>query len=333
MGMKEKRKKGLTINIDFDGTCVTHDFPLIGKSIGAEKVLKRLVDNGHQLILFTMRADKEDSTFNSSALKAENKFLSEAIKWFEDNSIPLYGIQKNPTQSAWTSSPKSYANLMIDDSALGCPLKVDIELSTRPFVCWKTIEFMLESMGYFTNEDVEKELFELEQELDIPAAVRWHNSNSKPSIFSTNNAEESINTLSLDPYTHILKTIELIRTSFNGSERVYSNGSCIKFCMILLHIYPKGKILYDLNHAIFEYDNRFYDINGFTKREKNHIPLEDYGLLQAHTSMNLVYKEEKNKTRVMTRLYTVVGKYLSRKDSPKALFYVNKLKDLLESVV
>ena len=48
----------MTINIDFDGTCVTHDFPNVGKSIGAEKVLKRLTDNGHQLILFTMRGDR-----------------------------------------------------------------------------------------------------------------------------------------------------------------------------------------------------------------------------------------------------------------------------------
>ena len=148
----------------------------------------------------------------------------------------------------------------------------------------------------------------MEKDISIHVTTKGHNSNPKPSISSTNNVEESVDTLSLDPYTHILKTIELIRTSFNGSEIVYSNGSCIKFCMILLHIYPKGKILYDLNHAIFEYDNRFYDINGFTKKEKNHIPLEDYGLLQAHTSMNLVYKEEKNKTRVMTRLYSVVGR-------------------------
>ena len=47
----------MTINIDFDGTCVTHEFPNVGKSIGADKVLKRLVDNGHHLILFTMRSE------------------------------------------------------------------------------------------------------------------------------------------------------------------------------------------------------------------------------------------------------------------------------------
>ena len=50
-------KKGkLIINVDFDGTCVTHDFPQIGKEIGAAEVLKKLTYNGHNLILFTMRS-------------------------------------------------------------------------------------------------------------------------------------------------------------------------------------------------------------------------------------------------------------------------------------
>ena len=49
----------MIISIDFDGTCVTHEFPLIGKDIGAVPILKKLVQRGHQLILFTMRSDKE----------------------------------------------------------------------------------------------------------------------------------------------------------------------------------------------------------------------------------------------------------------------------------
>ena len=31
----------MTINIDFDGTCVTHDFPNVEKSIGDKKKQKR----------------------------------------------------------------------------------------------------------------------------------------------------------------------------------------------------------------------------------------------------------------------------------------------------
>jgi len=144
----------MTINIDFDGTCVTHDFPQIGKSIGAERVLRRLVDNGHQLILFTMRSDRKEAApvIDPTIQNVTGDFLTDAVNWFSQNGIKLYGIQTNPTQLNWTTSPKSYAELMIDDSALGCPLLYNKELSTRPFVCWKTIERTLEIMGCFDNE-------------------------------------------------------------------------------------------------------------------------------------------------------------------------------------
>lgn len=131
----------MTINLDFDGTCVTHAFPEVGNSIGAERVLKRLTDAGHQLILFTMRSDIENpKSDDPKIIPVGGKYLSDAVNWFKQNDIPLYGIQTNPTQKMWTTSPKSYAELMIDDSALGCPLNFDAEKSNRPFVDWDIIE-------------------------------------------------------------------------------------------------------------------------------------------------------------------------------------------------
>ena len=149
--MEIQKIKPITINIDFDGTCVTHDFPRIGKSIGAEKVLKRLTDHGHQLILFTMRSDRKElkPVIDPTIQNVTGKFLSEAVNWFKQNNIPLYGIQSNPTQINWTTSPKSYAELMIDDSAFGCPLKHDKTISERFFVDWVEVERMLESTGFF----------------------------------------------------------------------------------------------------------------------------------------------------------------------------------------
>ena len=47
----------MDIVIDFDGTCVTHDFPKVGKDIGAEPVLIKLLKHGHRLVLFTMRSN------------------------------------------------------------------------------------------------------------------------------------------------------------------------------------------------------------------------------------------------------------------------------------
>lgn len=120
------------IGIDFDGTCVTHSYPYIGKDIGSITVLRKLIQKGHQLILFTMRSDRT---------------LEEAVKWFKENDIPLFGIQTNPTQSSWTKSPKAYCHLYIDDAGLGCPLKYDSSLSERPFVDWVLSEELLIKSG------------------------------------------------------------------------------------------------------------------------------------------------------------------------------------------
>lgn len=117
------------IAVDFDGTCVTHEYPNIGKDIGAVPVLKKLTDGGHKIILNTMRSGDK---------------LKEAMQWFTDNNIPLYGANENPTQKSWTESPKVFANLYIDDAALGCPLIFDHAVSSKPFVNWVMVEEILE---------------------------------------------------------------------------------------------------------------------------------------------------------------------------------------------
>ena len=155
-------------------------------------------------------------------------------------------------------------------------------------------------------------------------------------VETTTSSPNSTNALLCEvlPFTHVLQTIELIRTSFNGSEIVYTHGSCVKFAMILKHIYPTGKILYDLDHAIFEYEGNYFDINGFAKHTKNHIPIEDYGILSAYNSMNLKYKlNEKEKGKVITRLVRTIDKYWKQKDLSKVIHFANRLKTVAESVV
>ena len=120
----------MIIGIDFDGTCVTHEFPDIGKDIGAIPILQALVNNGHQLILFTMRSEE---------------YLEEAVKWFEHNNIKLYGVQTNPDQAKWTTSPKAYCQLYIDDAGLGVPLK-ETHISSRPYIDWGTVADLLHNM-------------------------------------------------------------------------------------------------------------------------------------------------------------------------------------------
>jgi|688.fasta_scaffold455636_3 hypothetical protein len=151
----------MVIAIDFDGTCVTHEFPNVGKDIGAAPVLKQLVDNGHQLILFTMRSNRgEKGEIKDPTIEdVTGPFLDDAIRWFKDNDIPLYGIQSNPTQREWTTSPKCYAQLYIDDAALGCPL-IHGEFTDngekylrypRPHVDWFKVKEYLLANGLIIN--------------------------------------------------------------------------------------------------------------------------------------------------------------------------------------
>jgi len=74
-------------------------------------------------------------------------YLSYAVKLFEENDITLYGIQTNPTQKAWTSSPKAYGQLIIDDAALGCPMIYDKDVHPRGFVDWGKVEVLLNEKG------------------------------------------------------------------------------------------------------------------------------------------------------------------------------------------
>lgn len=119
----------MIIAIDFDGSCVTHEYPEVGRDIGAYPVLKKLVDAKHKLMLWTMRSGKE---------------LQDAVDWFKTRDLPLWGINENPEQSSWTSSPKQYAQIYIDDAALGCPLKRGSK-GERVFVDWEKVEIILKN--------------------------------------------------------------------------------------------------------------------------------------------------------------------------------------------
>ena len=118
----------VVLAVDFDGTCVEHMYPEIGPDVPlAVEVLKWIQDRGGKIILYTMRS-------------GEN--LDAAVKWFEKRSVKLYGVNSNPSQSAWTQSPKAYAQVYIDDAALGCPL-IPAHSSPRMMVSWAAVRGLL----------------------------------------------------------------------------------------------------------------------------------------------------------------------------------------------
>lgn len=154
--MQKQKNDSLVFAVDFDGTCTTHDFPRIGKDIGAAVVLRRIAEEGHKIILFTMRSDVVNPKSNdNNIVQQSGKYLTEAVDWFRINGIPLYGINTNPEQRDWTSSPKAYANIYIDDAALGCPLLHRKEFHHRPFVDWARVYLQLYTKGILTDKIVD----------------------------------------------------------------------------------------------------------------------------------------------------------------------------------
>lgn len=141
-----KKIESKIIAVDFDDTVVKQPigskYPDVGPTIPeAVTVLKKLVDAGHRIIVWTVRDESQDG-------------ILKAVLWYHQNNIPLYGINARPFEESEqdsknmrnSKSPKVRANLYIDDAAAGCPLIQ--EEGWRPFVDWKEIEKFLIKIGY-----------------------------------------------------------------------------------------------------------------------------------------------------------------------------------------
>ena len=106
----------MTIAIDFDGTIVEHRYPEIGREIPfAIETLKRLIKDGHKLILWTVR---------------EGELLQEAVDWCSAKGVHLYKVNRywdendEEEYSSSTSDHHKYsrkikADLFIDDRNIG----------------------------------------------------------------------------------------------------------------------------------------------------------------------------------------------------------------------
>ena len=127
-----KLKDSIVIAIDFDGTCVEHAYPAIGiEAEGAVETLRELNRRNHRLLLLTMRSGQR---------------LDEAVRWFRERNVTLWQVNTNPEQSTWSSSPKIYADIYIDDTALGCPIRY-VEGSQRGVVDWQVVRHELRLRG------------------------------------------------------------------------------------------------------------------------------------------------------------------------------------------
>ena len=99
----------MVIAIDFDGTIVEHRYPLIGKELPfAIDTLRKLSQDGHKLILWTVR---------------EGKLLDDAVEFCKSRGLEFYAVNRDyPEENLGNNNHytrKLKADLWIDDRNLG----------------------------------------------------------------------------------------------------------------------------------------------------------------------------------------------------------------------
>ena len=115
----------MKIAVDFDGTIVEDKFPAIGQAVpGAFYWLHTLQQAGAKLILWTMRSED---------------YLDAAVRHCREHGVLFDSVNEGIDDRDWTSSPKAYAHVYIDDEAFGCPLIDSKEMGARPMVNWDVI--------------------------------------------------------------------------------------------------------------------------------------------------------------------------------------------------
>ena len=106
---KKIRERNMTIAVDFDGTIVEHRYPEIGNEIiFATDTLKMLINDGHRLILWSVR---------------EGELLDEAVEWCRQRGVEFYAVNKDfPEEDVEKNeqySRKLRVDLFIDDRNVG----------------------------------------------------------------------------------------------------------------------------------------------------------------------------------------------------------------------
>ena len=99
----------MIIAVDFDGTIVEHRYPAIGKERPfATDTLKKLIKDGHRLILWTVR---------------EGRLLEEAVDFCRERGVEFYAVNRDyPEEEKENNkhySRKLKADVWIDDRNVG----------------------------------------------------------------------------------------------------------------------------------------------------------------------------------------------------------------------
>lgn len=137
----------MIIYLDFDGTVVEHQYPLIGPvNAGWTEVVDKLYKAGHEIIINTMRTEYDKKLLgdamefiNQSLTKENNQTISNALK-YTDHKF-------DPSKWDWDLHFNT-RRIFIDDVCEGIPLKKGLSFN-RDIVDWDTLNIEFKKHGLY----------------------------------------------------------------------------------------------------------------------------------------------------------------------------------------
>lgn len=137
----------MIIYLDFDGTVVEHQYPMLGRyNDGCFEVIQKLQQAGHEIILNTYRVNCDDGT-----LEVALNFLNNNPDYVIDEITKHTPKKIDPGHWNWEIfKEKDY--LFIDDICKGTPLKKTVTVRGGKMVDWQGIDTLFAGNGVYEVE-------------------------------------------------------------------------------------------------------------------------------------------------------------------------------------
>lgn len=137
----------MTIFLDFDGTVVEHQYPLIGPcNDGCFEVINKLHKAGHYILINSLRAE-----FDLKLLNEEVEFVNQSLTELNNNSHKYFlhytDHKYDPAKWNWELHFSS-GRIFIEDVCEGIPLKSGIYFK-RNMVDWAKLNTEFEAHGLY----------------------------------------------------------------------------------------------------------------------------------------------------------------------------------------
>ena len=134
----------MIIYLDFDGTVVEHQYPMLGQyNDGCFEVIQKLQRAGHEIILNTYRVNCDDGT-----LEIALDFLNNNADYKIDPIVKHTASKIHPGR--WNlESVREQNFLFIDDIGKGTPLRKAVNLRGSKMVDWATVDALFSRHGMY----------------------------------------------------------------------------------------------------------------------------------------------------------------------------------------